>query len=128
MREASDWLSEIMGKPPTGSARSLSLAMLAVESQIPKIGNTRFPKNGVRIFRIRDSTTGISLAELSDIGGFPTTSENRSEASPGPITLGTRQGRFPVAGRVSHIPRDVCGRPGATPDAAMVVCQDINNI
>ena len=102
--------------------------MLAVESQIPKIGNTRFPKNGVRIFRIRDSTKGISLAELSDIGGFPTTSENRSEASPGPITLGTRQGLFPVAGRVSHIARDARGRPGATPDAAMVVCQDINNI
>ena len=102
--------------------------MLAVESQIPKIGNTRFPKYGVRIFRIRDSTKGISLAELSDIGGFPTTSENRSEASPGPITLGTRQGLFPVAGRVSHIARDARGRPGATPDAAMVVCQDINNI
>mgnify|MGYP001395547456 CR=1 FL=1 len=115
-----------MRKPPTSSPRSLSSAMLAVESQISKIENTRFPKNGVRIFRIRDSTTGI--AELSDLGEFPMTSENRSEASPWPITLGTRQGRFPVAGRVSHIPRDACGWPRATPDAAMAGCQDIVKI
>ena len=45
-----------------------------------------------------------------------------------PITIGTRQGRFPLAGRVSHIPRDACGWPRVTPNAAMAVCQDINRI
>ena len=88
---------------------------------------------GFRFLNLRNLISGYvtarwSFAELSDlgeiVGGFPMA-----------YTLGTRQGCFPVAqgcfpvsAWVSDIPRDACGWPRATPDAAMTGCQDINRI